>query len=1012
MNKLFRLVSLLVVLVMVLGFFATPMSAGNQVSAQKEVPTFVVAPTEIPTDEPVQEPTEPPAEEPNGEVPTEPVEEVTPVPTDGPEVVPLIEAAADVAVPGSYIVVYKDGVDKDAVRLSVLEKINAGAGKVKFEYSSAVDGLAAEFSPEVLRLLRQDPRIEYIEMDQKVTVHDEDIPFSVQTLDSSPDSWGLDRIDGDLDGQFYYPSSAGQGVNIYIIDTGIRDTHMNFNGRATLDFDVFSGSTPYGYDCAGHGTHVAGTAAGIFTGIARKANIHSVRVLDCYGSGAYSYIIAGVNWVAQNHVKPAVANMSLGGSSSPTLDSAVNKAISKGVTFVVSAGNDGEYGSYWGNACNSSPARVPAAITVGATDNSDTRAGFSNFGKCVDIFAPGVNITSSIMDSDGSFQSGWDGTSMAAPHVTGVVALYLSANPTAKPADVAKYIIGNSELNVVDDEMGSPDRLLHIPSTVSNSTVLVSPAKNAFIATHFPQFVWKPTINADQFDVMVVNADFDLNHPILDEYTEEFQLTSPVSLSDGLYYWAVFAFGTKMGTSNFASFRPFTIDTTPPAAPVLTFPATGAQVNGIPTFKWLAPSGAKAYRFGYDFDSDPSGLVEFSETTKLVYKPANLPINTSFYWYVQARDSLGNWSDWSVGRPIEIIPLKPAAPKLLAPTNNFSTKDTTPTFTWTGVTYADTYHIQIAKDSKFTTNMVEYTAPLGGLTYDWPDALPEGKYYWHVQAINADGVAGLYSTPFAFNIDLTAPAAPSLSSPIDGKEFVGTTTFTWTVPPTAKTFLFQYTDSDLFSDAVTSGVLTKATFKPVSLPQGDYYWRVKAIDSALNESEWSAFRLMHVLPAPPAKPGLIEPATGFFTDDTSIDFSWTQVNYASQYEIQIDNNSSFTSPEISTTAASGENSKNVDISSLGTGTWYWRVRGVNSNSVAGPWSMARYFYQTFEFSVNFSSAVDKNYFTEFSNGATWYVDPVNGYLNNDGIVDSWDTSSIAYSSNLSNFTVEIANKNG
>ncbi len=347
MNKLFRFVSILVVLVMVLGFFAAPMSAGNQVNAQKEVPTFVVAPTDVPVD-PLPGTGEPTAVPPEGE-PTpvpgegeEPIEGVTPVPTELPEVVPLIEAAADVAVPGRYIVVFKNGVDKDALRASILEKIATGGGRVAFEYASAVDGIAAEFSPEVLRKLRQDARIEYIEQDQKVSIHDEGDPFSIQSVDTSPDSWGLDRIDQvspSLDNQFYYPYSAGIGVNIYIIDTGIRASHENFNGRVSLDFDSIGGSTTYAADCDGHGTHVAGTAAGGNTGVARSANLHSVRVLDCTGSGLTSHIVAGIDWVTKNHVKPAVANMSLGGGKSATENAAVAKAIAKGVTFVVAAGN-------------------------------------------------------------------------------------------------------------------------------------------------------------------------------------------------------------------------------------------------------------------------------------------------------------------------------------------------------------------------------------------------------------------------------------------------------------------------------------------------------------------------------------------------------------------------------------------------------------------------------------------------------------------------------------------------
>ena len=517
MNKLFRFVSVLIVLVMVLGFFAAPMNGARQVSAQKEVPTFVVAPTEVPTQE--AEPTDPTVDPlPGNGEPTDPGVEITPIPTplpgtgDAPEVVPLIEAAAEVAVPGQYIIVFKDGVDREAARQAALEKIASGGGKVIFQYSSALDGLAAELTPATLRLLRQDGRIEFIEQDQKVNVTDEDDPFEIQTMADSTNYWGLDRIDQTdlpLDHAYYYPSSAGQGVNIYIIDSGIRKTHVNFTGRVNLVFDAVGGSIdPPASDCNGHGTHVAGTAAGNVTGVARKANIFSVRVLDCTGTGTTSLIVAGINWVTQNHIKPAVANMSISGWQSPAEDAAITKAIAKGVTFVVAAGNSDD------NACNYSPARVAGAITVGATGKFDSRSTFSNFGKCIDIFAPGEKILSSTIGSDSEYQDvdgdgyEWSGTSMAAPHVTGVAALYLSANPTAKPAEVTKYILDNALLgHVLNVGEASPNRLLHIRNIVPvTGPVLVSPADKLTITDNTPTFTWKPVTDGDTYILHIYDA--------------------------------------------------------------------------------------------------------------------------------------------------------------------------------------------------------------------------------------------------------------------------------------------------------------------------------------------------------------------------------------------------------------------------------------------------------------------------------------------------------------------------
>ena len=588
--------------------------------------------------------------------------------------VPLIEAAADVAVPGRYIVVFKDGVDKDAAPFQCLEKISTGGGKLAFEYASALDGLSAEFSPEVLRKLRQDLRIEYIEMDQKVTVHQEDEPFGVQTLDTSPDSWGLDRIDQTnlpLDTKFYYPSSAGQGVNVYIIDTGIRNTHENFNGRVALDFDAIGGSTTYAADCDGHGTHVAGTAAGLYTGVARKANIHSVRVLDCTGSGYTSQIVAGIDWVAKNHVKPAVANMSLGGSKSTVENAAVTKAIAKGVTFVVAAGNSDDH------ACDYSPASAPGAITVGATDNTDTRAWFSNYDNCVDIFAPGVDIYSSIIDSNTSYDGTWDGTSMAAPHVTGVAALFLSANPTAKPKDVTKYILDNALVGyVADPGSGSPNRLLAYSNIVPVSgPVLVSPAKY-LTSDNTPTFTWKPLTDANTYTLHLYDRMLQTQLEILKilkipntHRLMRFQMESTVGLSVPRILSMYMILSHNNG---FSRLTPLV-----QTAPEQTFPAAGATVNGYPTFKWLAPSGAKTYRFAYDYDGSVDENFDFIslETTKLLYKPVVLPVNTFIYWSVQAKDSLGNPGSWSTPRQLWVNPLPPAAPKLISLINNAATKD-------------------------------------------------------------------------------------------------------------------------------------------------------------------------------------------------------------------------------------------------------------------------------------------------------------------------------------------------
>ena len=245
-------------------------------------------------------------------------------------------------------------------------------------------------------------------------------------------------------------------MKAYIIDTGIRSTHSDFGGRATSGYDAIDGGSAD--DCNGHGTHVAGTVGGTTYGVAKGVSLVAVRVLDCGGSGTTSGVIAGVNWVTSNHGagQPAVANMSLGGGASSALDTAVSNSIADGVTYALAAGNSNA------NACNSSPARTPNAITVGATTSSDARASFSNYGTCVDIFAPGSSITSAWYTSNTATNT-ISGTSMASPHVAGAAAVYLEANPSATPAQVASALIAAATTGkVTSPGTGSPNRLLYI----------------------------------------------------------------------------------------------------------------------------------------------------------------------------------------------------------------------------------------------------------------------------------------------------------------------------------------------------------------------------------------------------------------------------------------------------------------------------------------------------------------------------------------------------------------------
>lgn len=352
-------------------------------------------------------------------------------------------------IENNYIVVLNNAVVGEQGTFSIAPYIAdelalTHRGKLKHVYKNAINGFAIEMSPEDAERLSEDFRVAYVEEDGVVTL---------DATQSNP-PWGLDRIDQrnrPLNGIYTF-NWTGAGVFAYVIDTGIRTAHTQFGGRAANVFDAFGGN---GQDCNGHGTHVSGTIGGSTYGVAKSVNLRGVRVLNCSGSGSNSGVIAGVDFVRTNHQNPAVANMSLGGGISSALDTAVNNLSNSGVPIAVAAGNSNT------NACNSSPARAANAITVGATTTSDSRASFSNFGSCLDIFAPGQGILSAYATSNTATAT-LSGTSMASPHVAGVAALYKQGHPSASAATVRNAIVSGATTNVVTSAgTGSPNRLLY-----------------------------------------------------------------------------------------------------------------------------------------------------------------------------------------------------------------------------------------------------------------------------------------------------------------------------------------------------------------------------------------------------------------------------------------------------------------------------------------------------------------------------------------------------------------------
>jgi len=361
----------------------------------------------------------------------------------------VIGAGRPDAVAGSYIVVLKDGaVSSTGVRTKASSLATKHSGRIGHVYSAALRGFSANLTAQEARRMAADPSVAYVEQDSLV---------HADATQSPVPSWGLDRIDQrnlPLNNSYTYPNTASN-VHAYIIDTGIRFSHNDFGGRASSGFDAIDGGTAD--DCHGHGTHVAGTVGGSSFGVAKGVQLVGVRVLNCSGSGTNAQVIAGVDWVTQNAIKPAVANMSLGGGITTSLDSAVANSISSGVTYAIAAGN-----SNGANACNFSPARVASAITLGSTTMTDARSSFSNIGTCLDLFAPGSSITSAWFSSDTATNT-ISGTSMATPHAAGAAALIASVNPTWTPAQVRNELVADATPNVVSGAgTGSPNLLLFV----------------------------------------------------------------------------------------------------------------------------------------------------------------------------------------------------------------------------------------------------------------------------------------------------------------------------------------------------------------------------------------------------------------------------------------------------------------------------------------------------------------------------------------------------------------------
>ncbi|MFJ7156703.1 S8 family peptidase [Streptomyces sp. NPDC101118] len=356
---------------------------------------------------------------------------------------------ADAEETGRWIVVLRDGAAGSPRALAA-----ASGGAVEHVYESAVRGYSARLTPERARALAADPRVDYLEPDREFRITDD------QPLTQTGAPWGLDRIDQralPLSGTYTYaaPAAAAE-VTAYVVDTGIEAGNPEFGGRASTGFTASDDLEPG--DCNGHGTHVAGTIGGTTYGVAKQVRLVAVHVADCRGTASTADVLAGIDWVsARAGDGPAVANMSMGGPLSQALNDAIRRSVERGIAYSVAAGNEG------GDACTTSPAAEPTAVTVGASDTDDSAAGFSNHGPCLDLYAPGVDVTSAGRTPGEPVTA--SGTSMAAPHVAGVIARYLAAHPAASPAEIDTALRADATpgaLTGVPEE--TPNLLLHAPA--------------------------------------------------------------------------------------------------------------------------------------------------------------------------------------------------------------------------------------------------------------------------------------------------------------------------------------------------------------------------------------------------------------------------------------------------------------------------------------------------------------------------------------------------------------------
>ncbi|MEA5078518.1 MAG: S8 family peptidase [Anaerolineaceae bacterium] len=449
-----------------------------------------------------------------------------------------------------YIVVYKEGISARVAASTLQRSTTAKGAVIDTVFSTVLNGYSAYLPDQVLQKVLEDPNVAYVAADAILTIE------GAQNSQQVGSPWGLDRIDQHvlpLNSRYTYINN-GTGVNAYVIDTGIYTANQDFGGRARNVYDAI-GDGQNGNDCNGHGTHVAGIVGGSKFGVAKGARLLGVRVFDCGGSGSYSDVIAGIDWVAAHGVKPAVVNLSLSGWEFDPLDTAVNKLIAKGFIVVVAAGNSSD------DACYYSPAKVPNAITVAATNASDAQADYSNYGSCVDLFAPGSDILSDSIGSASAVET-LSGTSMAAPHVSGVVALYLQKYPKATLSTVRAALMSVASNKVLTDVSGgTPNKLLFSMITGGEYKTPLQVYPIGTLTGSKPVYKWSKVKDASRYEIQLYTQAGKLvgKYTVLARNCSGYYctFTQPTALGSNSYKWRI---RSRVGSnwypiSNYVSFN-------------------------------------------------------------------------------------------------------------------------------------------------------------------------------------------------------------------------------------------------------------------------------------------------------------------------------------------------------------------------------------------------------------------------------------------------------------------------